>query len=63
MRPAQGLARIPLFGYGFRPFFFGGALWSACAMPLWIALVTNRLEFAASYGVVARHAHESSLAM
>lgn len=58
MRQAQGLARLPLLSYGFRPFFFGGALWSACAMPLWIALVTGHLQFAVSYGAVAWHAHE-----
>lgn len=58
MRPREGFARIPVLSYGFRPFFFAGALWSACAMPLWIGLVTGRLSFAASYGPVAWHAHE-----
>lgn len=48
----------PVLSFGFRPFFFGGALWSACAMPLWLALMTGHLTFATSYGAVAWHAHE-----
>jgi uncharacterized protein involved in response to NO len=58
MKPAHGLARIPFLSYGFRPFFFGGALWSACAMPLWIGLMTGKISFAESYGAAAWHAHE-----
>lgn len=54
----QGLARIPWLSFGFRPFFLGGALWSACAMPLWIGLVMGRLSFAISNGAIAWHAHE-----
>lgn len=58
MREMQGLAGIAVLSFGFRPFFLGGALWSACAMPLWIGLLTGRLSFAVSYGAVAWHAHE-----
>ena len=58
MREMQGLARIAVLSFGFRPFFLGGALWSACAMPLWIGLLTGRLSFAVPYGAVAWHAHE-----
>jgi uncharacterized protein involved in response to NO len=54
----QGLARIPFLTYGFRPFFLGGAIWSLCAMPLWIAIVTGKLAVATSYGAVSWHAHE-----
>lgn len=49
---------MAFFDYGFRPFFLGGALWTAAAMPLWAALVLGRVEFAAQYGAVAWHAHE-----
>ena len=51
-------ARTAFLSYGFRPFFFGGALWAACAMPLWIALTMGYVKFAVSYGAVAWHAHE-----
>jgi len=57
-RPSRGLARVPVLSYGFRPFFMGGALWAAIAMPLWLGLITGQLEFASSYGAVAWHAHE-----
>jgi uncharacterized protein involved in response to NO len=56
--PTQGLARVPLLTYGFRPFFLGGAIWSLSAMPLWIATVTGKLSVATSYGAVSWHAHE-----
>ena len=56
--PHHGLERFAPLSYGFRPFFLGGTVWSLCAMPLWIALVTGKLVIAASYGAVAWHAHE-----
>jgi uncharacterized protein involved in response to NO len=57
-RATPGLARIPLLSYGFRPFFLGGALWAAIAMPLWLGLITGQLDFAGEYGPIAWHAHE-----
>ena len=56
-REQTGLARIPLFSYGFRPFFLGGAIWAALAMVLWIGELTGLWSFAGSYGWVAWHAH------
>lgn len=52
------IASIPLFSYGFRPFFFGGALWAVIAMVLWIGLLTGGLSFAGGYGAVPWHIHE-----
>ena len=57
-RPRIVCGPAALFSFGFRPFFFGGALWAAIAMPLWIALLTGRVAFATQYGAVAWHAHE-----
>ncbi|MCF8470147.1 MAG: NnrS family protein [Parvibaculum sp.] len=57
-RPHIISGHAALFSFGFRPFFFGGALWVAIAMPLWIALLTGRIAFATHYGAVAWHAHE-----
>ncbi len=57
-RPAKGIAAFPLFSYGFRPFFLGGALWAALAMILWIGTVTGAWSIAIAYGPVAWHAHE-----
>ena len=56
-REQTGLARIPLFSYGFRPFFLGGAIWAALAMILWIGELSGAWGVAQSYGWVAWHAH------
>ena len=52
------IASIPLFSYGFRPFFLGGALWAFVAMLLWVGLLSGALDFAGNYGAVAWHVHE-----
>ncbi len=57
-RPTRGIAAIPLFSYGFRPFFLAGALWAVLAMILWIGAVTGAWTIASDYGPVAWHAHE-----
>ncbi len=56
--PARGIAAIPLFSYGFRPFFLAAALWAALAMILWIGVVTGAWTIASDYGPGAWHAHE-----
>ncbi len=57
-QPVRGIAAIPLFSYGFRPFFLAAALWAALAMILWIGAVTGTWTIASDYGPVAWHAHE-----
>ncbi|PWL17507.1 short-chain dehydrogenase [Falsochrobactrum shanghaiense] len=47
-----------ILGYGFRPFFFGGAIWAILAMLLWILSLTFGLSIGGSYGGVNWHAHE-----
>ncbi|MBV2143004.1 NnrS family protein [Falsochrobactrum sp. TDYN1] len=47
-----------ILGYGFRPFFFGGAIWAVMAMLLWILSLTIGLSIGGSYGGVNWHAHE-----
>jgi len=49
---------IPLFSYGFRPFFLGAALWAVIAMVLWIGSLTGLWPLAEGYGALAWHAHE-----
>ena len=59
MKPAlEGLARIPVLSYGFRPFFLGAGVWAAVAMLLWIGAATGRWQIAADYGPIAWHVHE-----
>ena len=48
-----------LLTYGFRPFFFAGALWAALAMTLMaFALIAGALALPIAYDPVSWHAHE-----
>lgn len=49
---------IPLFSYGFRPFFLFGALYGAIAVPLWILTYLGRLDLPVLFPAVEWHAHE-----
>ena len=44
--------------YGFRPFFFGAAVWAALAMALWVPMVSGYLTLPAAFDPVSWHAHE-----
>jgi len=44
--------------YGFRPFFFGGAVWAVAAMVLWIGMITGNLDLAPGLPLVSWHVHE-----
>lgn len=57
-RRAAAKAFIPLFSYGFRPFFLGAALWAVVAMALWLGSIAGLLNLADGYGASAWHAHE-----
>lgn len=54
MRRWQGPA---ILSFGFRPFFFFGALWAGLAMPVWIALLTGAAEVPSRFSPVDWHAH------
>lgn len=47
-----------LWSYGFRPFFLFGALWSAIAMALWIAMLTGWTGPPMRFSPADWHAHE-----
>jgi uncharacterized protein involved in response to NO len=49
---------IPLFSYGFRPFFLGAGVWAVVAMALWTGSVAGLWRLAEGYGALAWHAHE-----
>lgn len=57
-KEVTGLARIPVLGFGFRPFFLGAATWAVVAMALWLGFVSGAFAIAGSYGSIAWHAHE-----
>lgn len=44
--------------YGFRPFFFGAAVWAALSMVLWVPMLTGHLALPAAFDPVGWHAHE-----
>lgn len=44
--------------YGFRPFFFGAALWAALAMALWVPMLSGHLALPSSFDPVSWHVHE-----
>lgn len=52
------VGQIPFFSYGFRAFFFSGALWAATSMLIWILWVTGTGGYSLPYGGMAWHAHE-----
>jgi uncharacterized protein involved in response to NO len=47
-----------LFSYGFRPFFLGGAIWSALALVLWIAQYAGGLSLPTAFAPLDWHVHE-----
>ncbi|MCF3974662.1 NnrS family protein [Paracoccus salsus] len=44
--------------HGFRPFFFGAAVWAALAMVLWVPMLSGGLSLPTAFDPVAWHAHE-----
>ena len=51
-------AQIPLFSYGFRPFFLGAAIWALVAIAIFLGWLANVLQPAPNYGALAWHGHE-----
>jgi uncharacterized protein involved in response to NO len=44
--------------YGFRPFFFGAAVWAVLAMVLWVPMLSGHLMVPTAFDPVSWHAHE-----
>lgn len=55
MRDGNGPA---ILGFGFRPFFLGGALWAAFAMALWVMVLSGSLSLPTAFDAISWHAHE-----
>lgn len=47
-----------VLSFGFRPFFFGGALWAAISMVLWVPMLAGYLALPTAFDPVSWHAHE-----
>ncbi len=52
------VCRPALFSYGFRPFFLGGAVWSAACIILWIPQFMGELSLYTAYTPLDWHFHE-----
>jgi len=46
-----------LLTYGFRPFFFGAAVWAALAMALWVPMLSGHVLLPTAFDPVSWHAH------
>ena len=44
--------------YGFRPFFFGAAVWAVLSMLLWVPMLLGRVALPTAFDPVSWHAHE-----
>ena len=44
--------------YGFRPFFFGAAVWAALAMAVWVPMLSGHQVLSTAFDPVSWHAHE-----
>jgi uncharacterized protein involved in response to NO len=47
-----------IFSYGFRPFFLGGAVWSALAILVWILLYAGAWQWPSAIAPLDWHSHE-----
>lgn len=55
MRAWRGPA---ILTFGFRPFFFGAAVWAALAMTLWVPMLAGHVLLPTAFDPVSWHAHE-----
>lgn len=47
-----------ILSYGFRPFFFLGAVWAGLAMVIWIGMLAGLFTLPSAFDPVSWHAHE-----
>jgi uncharacterized protein involved in response to NO len=58
LRRSRMAASPPFLRGGFRPFFFGGALWATIALVLWICSLAGALDLPSALDPLAWHRHE-----
>ena len=58
LRRRREYAGPVLFSYGFRPFFFGGALWAALAIILWLPQYLGEAALPTAFAPLDWHIHE-----
>jgi uncharacterized protein involved in response to NO len=50
--------RFAIFSQGFRPFFFGAAIWAALAIAIWIAMLSTGITLPSRFDPLTWHMHE-----
>ena len=55
---ARAYSGPAIFSYGFRPFFWGGAVWAGAAMALFFLILQGDLVLPTTFDVVDWHIHE-----
>jgi uncharacterized protein involved in response to NO len=58
LRRRRMAASHPFFRGGFRPFFFGGAVWAVAALALWICALTGVIGLPTALDPLVWHRHE-----
>lgn len=58
LRRQRMAAAIPFLRGGFRPFFFGGAVWGLVALTLWLVALAGGLALPTHFEPLAWHRHE-----
>jgi uncharacterized protein involved in response to NO len=58
LRQARMAAAPAFLRGGFRPFFFGGALWAIVALALWLLALAGAVQLPSAFGALAWHRHE-----
>lgn len=58
LRRARMEASPAILRGGFRPFFFGGALWAVVAAVIWLLALFDLVVIPSSFGALAWHRHE-----
>ncbi len=58
LRRRRGYAGPVVFSYGFRPFFFGGAVWAALGILLWLPQHFGELSLPTTLSPLDWHIHE-----
>src|SRR6185437_1956495 len=58
LRRRREYAGPAIFSYGFRPFFFGAAVWAALAVILWLLQYFGLMSLPTAFTPVDWHIHE-----
>jgi len=55
---SAGTSRLAIFSQGFRPFFFGAAIWAVIAIVIWVAMLTTGITLPSRFDSLTWHMHE-----